>query len=86
MKSRLQGGSVAEWSARRWTRNLAVPCSSPPLVMHLLDLVLGLPKFKSSATLVNSQPVASCQLGFLILLYIMFKLFVSKYLSGVLVN
>ena len=38
-------------------------------VGHLLDLVLGLPEFKSSATLVNSQLVAaSCQLGFLILL------------------
>ena len=36
---------------------------------HLLDLVLGRPEFKSSATLVNSQLVAaSCQLGFLILL------------------
>ena len=35
---------------------------------HLLDSVLGLPEFKSSATLVNSQPVASRQLGFLILL------------------
>ena len=34
----------------------------------LAGFVLGLPEFKSSATLVNSQPVASCQLGFLILL------------------
>ena len=56
MKSRLQGASMAEWSAR-WTRNPLVP-----------DSVLGLPEFKSSATLVNSQPVASRQLGFLILL------------------
>ena len=31
-------------------------------------LVLGRPELKSSATLVNSQLVASCQLGFLILL------------------
>ena len=35
---------------------------------HFLDLVLGRPEFKSSAALVNSQLVASCQLGFLILL------------------
>ena len=36
---------------------------------HLLDFVLGRPEFKSLATLVNSQLVASsCQLGFLILL------------------
>ena len=56
MKSRLQGGSVAEWSAR-WTRNPSFPGS-----------VLGLPEFKSSATFVNRQPVASRQLGFLILL------------------
>ena len=53
----LQGGSVAEWSAR-WTRNPSFPGS-----------VLGLPEFKSSATLVNRQPVASRQLGFLILLW-----------------
>ena len=75
MKSRLQGGSVAEWSAR-WTRNPSFPGS-----------VLGLPEFKSSATLVNRQPVASRQLGFLIQsCYVMFKSFVSKYLSGVPVN
>ena len=30
MKSRIQGGSVADWSAR-WTRNPSVPGSSPPL-------------------------------------------------------
>ena len=49
--------------------------------------VLGLPEFKSSATLVNIQLVASCQLGFLILLcYVVFELFVSKYLRGVSVN
>ena len=65
MKSRIQGGSVAEWSAR-WTRNPSFPGSSPPLA--LAGFVLGLPEFKSSATLVNGQPVASCQLGFLILL------------------
>ena len=45
----------------------------------LTALVLGHPKFKSSATLVNSQLVASCQWGFLILLcsiwIICFRLF-----------
>ena len=41
---------------------------------HLLDLNLGRPKFKSSATLVNhGQLVASCQLGFLILRYVVFE-------------
>ena len=59
------GGSVAEWSARR-TRNPAVPGSSPAL--PLAGFVLGRPEFKFSATLVNSQLVAFCQLGFLILL------------------
>ena len=49
--------------------------------------VLVLPEFKSSATLVNIQLVASCQLGFLILLcYVVFELLVSKYLRGVSVN
>ena len=32
----------------------------------LAGFVLGHPEFKSLATLVNSQLVASCQLGFLI--------------------
>ena len=34
----------------------------------LAGFVLGRPEFKFSATLVNSQLVAFCQLGFLILL------------------
>ena len=34
----------------------------------LAGFVLGRPEFKFSATLVNSQQVAFCQLGFLILL------------------
>ena len=46
---------------------------------HQLDLFLSDPEFNSSATLVNSQLVASCQLGFLTLLcsvwIICFKLF-----------
>ena len=69
---------MAEWSLRQ-TRNPAVPGH------YLLDLCLDCPKFKSSATLVNSQLVASCQLGFLMLSFV-FELFVSKYLSGAPVN
>ena len=72
------GGSVAEWSLR-WTHTPGV------LGHHLLDLCLDCPKFNSSATLVNSQLVASCQLGFLTLSFV-FELFVSKYLSGAPVN
>ena len=62
---KLGGGSVVEWSARR-VRNAAVPGSSPTLTTS--GFVLGRPEFKSSATLVNIQLVASCQLRFLILL------------------
>ena len=69
---------MAEWSLHR-THNPAV------LGHHLLGLCLDCPKCKSSATLVNSQLVASCQLGFLTLSFV-FELFVSKYLSGVPVN
>ena len=56
----LEADGVVEWSARR-TRSPAVLGSSR-------SFVLGSFEFKSSATLVNSQLVASCQLGFLILL------------------
>ena len=66
-------GSVAEWSVC-WTRNLVVPLWS----LAQLD-------FKSLAALVNSQLVASCQLGFLILLLYLNYLF-PNYLSGVPVN
>ena len=52
---------MAEWSARR-TRNPAVSGSSR--LWLLAGFVLGRPEFKSSATLVNSKLVASCQLGF----------------------
>ena len=38
------------------------------LLWPLAGFVLGRPEFKFSATLVNSQLVAFCQLGFLILL------------------
>ena len=69
---------MAEWSLRQ-THNPAVPGH------HLLDLFLDCAKFKSSATLVNSQLVASFQLGFITLSFV-FELFVSKYLSGVPVN
>ena len=47
--------------AARQTRNPAVP-----LGLLLAGFVRGCPEFKSSATLVNSQLVASCQLEFLI--------------------
>ena len=47
--------------AIRWSR-VRVP------LWPLAGFVLGCPEFKFSATLVNSQLVASCQLGFLILL------------------
>ena len=53
---------------------------------HLLDL-FGYLEFKLSATLVNSQRVASsCKLSFFLSCYVIFELFVSKYLSGVPVN
>ena len=47
----------------------------------LAGFVLGLPEFKSSATLLNSQLVASYQLGFLNC-YVASDLFVSKHLSS----
>jgi len=49
---------VAESSAR-WTHNPVVPVSSPALANCIVH-----PEFKSLATLVNNQLVASCQLGF----------------------
>ena len=58
----LLGGGVAEWSARQ-TPNPAVPGSSPALATYWICS-----RDKSSATFVNSHLVASCQLGFLILL------------------
>ena len=64
--------------AIRWFR-VRVP------LWPLAGFVLGRPEFKSSATLVDSQLVASYQLGFLNC-YIAFDLFVSKHLSGVPVN
>ena len=53
---------MAEWSARR-TRSPTAPGLSPALAI-VAGFVLGRPKFKSSATLVNSQLVASYQLAF----------------------
>ena len=48
---------------------LAIRVSRVPVSLWpLAGFVLGRREFKSSATLVNSQLVASCQLGFLILL------------------
>ena len=58
---------MAEWSSRR-TRNPAVSGVCPALSWPLTGFVLSRPKFKSSATLVNSQLDASCQLGFSTLL------------------
>ena len=58
-------GSVAEWSAHG-TRNPGSWVRVP--LCPLAGFVLSCPEFKSSATLVNSQLGASCQLGFLILL------------------
>ena len=66
------------------TCNPAVPGSS--LTLETCWICSWLPKFKSSAALVNSQLVASCQLVFLIFFSVGFELFVSKYLSGVSVN
>jgi len=44
---------VAKW-LERWTCNSEVPSSSPALTTG--GFVFGSPKFKSSATLANSQP------------------------------
>ena len=44
---------------------------------HFAGFVLGCPEFRSLATLVNSQLVASSQLGFLIMLWL-FELFISN--------
>ena len=56
---------MAEWSAcvlAMWLSQFRV------LLWPLAGFVLCHPEFKSSATLVNSLLVSSCQLGFLILL------------------
>ena len=53
---------MAEWLARR-TRNPVVPVSSRS--DHYLDLFHGSPKFRSSATLVNSQLVCLRLVGIL---------------------
>ena len=57
---------MAEWSAPR-SRNPAVPGSSPALTIsdHHLDLFLGSPESKSSATLVKSQLVCPRPAGIL---------------------
>ena len=79
----IKRGSVAkEWSAH-WTCNPAVPGSGPALETCSI-CSLSHPEFKSSATLINSQLIASCQLAFLILLCCIIT--VSKYLTGVPVN
>ena len=58
---------MVKWSARP-TGNLAVLGLSFALATLLDLIVLGCPEFRSLATLVNSQLVASSQLGFLIML------------------
>ena len=55
-----------EWSACQ-TRNPVALSLSPTLATCWIKFALSHPECKSSATLVNSQLVASCQLGFLIL-------------------
>ena len=54
-----QGGQVVGWLARLAMRRFRVQVQLWPLAGFLL----GRLEFKSSATLVNSQLVASCQLG-----------------------
>ena len=67
-----------------WPSGQRVGLAIPP--WPLAGLVLGRPEFKSSAALVNSQLVASCQLGFLILLFFYLDYLFQSYLSGVPVN
>ena len=62
-------GSVAEWWPSDQRVGLAIRRSRVRVPLWpLAGFVLGLSEFKFSATLVNSQLVAFCQLGFLILL------------------
>ena len=58
---------MVKWSARP-TGNLAVLHGFEFCSGHFAGFVLGRPEFRSLATLVNSQLVASSQLGFLIML------------------
>ena len=76
---RRQGGSLAEWSARR----PAVRGSSSALVTCWLSSRSSRVEIVGHG--INSQLVASCQLGFLILLCCI-EWFVSKYLTGVSVS
>ena len=55
-----------------------IPAVRVPL-WPLAGFVLGCPEFKSLAALVNSQLVATCQLG----CHVLFDLFDPKYMSGV---
>ena len=85
--SKVTGGSVPEWSARQ-THNPAVPGQSGSRSGELLDLLLVVPSSNPwPHQLANSQLISSYQLRFLIpLCYVVFELFVSKYLTGVPVN
>ena len=62
-------GSVAEWWPSGQRVGLAIRRSRVRVPLWpLAGFVLGRSEFKFSATLVNNQLVAFCQLGFLILL------------------
>ena len=76
----IERGIVAEELSAHRARNPAVPGSSPALRACSISS-RGLSEFISSATLVNSQLIASCQLGFLILLCCI-SVIVPKYLTG----
>ena len=58
LKGRQRGRVVSASDSQSGSRGVRVPH------WPLAGFVLNCPKFKSSATLVNSQLVASCQLGF----------------------
>ena len=64
LQRRRQRGRVAEWPSGQRV-GLAIRRSRVRVPLWpLAGFVLGRPEFKSSATLVNSQLVSSCQLGF----------------------
>lgn len=57
------------WRLRGQRVELAIQQSQIHILLWpLAGLVLGLPEFKSTATLLISQPVGSCEVGVVILL------------------
>ena len=57
------------WRLRGQRVELAIQQSQIHILLWpLAGFVLGLPEFKSTATLLISQPVASCEVGVVILL------------------